>query len=89
MLLRIGLVTLAATATLLLAGPSLAEDQAAAPAPDSHEIVCKTSTTATGTRLGAHKTCMTRIEWQQQEQADREAVSQAQSSSLRARPPGS
>ena len=87
--MRIGLVTLAATATLLLTAPSFAEDQASSTPSDQNEIVCKTSSTATGTRLGAHKTCMTRAEWQQREQADRDAVTQVQSRSLTGAPPGS
>lgn len=87
--MRIGLVTLAAATVVLFTAPSFAADETPSGAPDRNEIICKEKATATGTRLGAHKICRTRTEWQQQEQTDRELVNQAQSSSLRAKPPGS
>lgn len=85
--LRIGLVTLAAATVVLFTAPSFAADETPSGAPDRNEIICKEKATATGTRLGAHRICKTRGEWLDQEQADRELVSQAQSSSLRAMPP--
>lgn len=88
--MRTTLILAAATA-VLLAAPAFAEDQTAVqptqPTTDN-PMMCKTEQAATGSRIGVRKICMTRSEWQAQEQGDRSTVDQAQSSSLRAAMPG-
>jgi len=48
----------------------------AAPNPDD-KVICKQEDT-TGTRLGAHKVCMTRAQWRVQAVQDRDVVKHAQ-----------
>lgn len=88
-MLRTALILAAATA-VLLAAPAFAEDQSGAPSQPSTDnpMLCKTQQAATGSRLGARKICMTRNEWRAQQENDRSAIDQAQSSSLRACAPG-
>ncbi len=40
-----------------------------APVEDPNERICKASGTPTGTRLGSHRICMTRKEWNDQDKA--------------------
>lgn len=81
---------LAAVTAVLLAAPAFAEDQNAQQSQPSADnpMICKNEQAATGSRIGARKICRTRNEWRAQEQNDRSTVDQAQSSSLRAAPPG-
>jgi len=44
---------------------------------DSNQVVCKTEDT-TGTRLGGHRTCMTRAAWEQQAQNAKDTTNSTQ-----------
>jgi hypothetical protein len=76
---------------VLFAPAAIASDQASTQSPrqqDPNEVVCKDATAETGSMLGRRKICMRRIEWQWQEQSDRDETSRAQSHSLASMPPG-
>lgn len=74
---------------ILLAAASPAVAQTAAPQPQTQpaaqpakkdpldKVVCKTEQTI-GTRLGGHRVCATVREWQEQQQANREALEKIQ-----------
>jgi hypothetical protein len=50
----------------------------AKPAYNPDEVVCKTSQ-VTGSRLGGHRVCRTRAEWDQQTREDRNTITNMQS----------
>ena len=52
------------------------------PSYDPNETVCKTSQ-VTGSRLGAHRVCRTRAEWDHQTREDRSTISNMQSQILK------
>ncbi len=49
----------------------------AAPKSNEDEVVCKQEK-VTGSRLGGHKTCMTRLEWAKQERSAKDATAHGQ-----------
>ena len=57
-------------------------------APDPNEIICKDAAAETGSTLGHRRICMTRLQWQQQNQDDRDEVNRAQLRSLDTAVPG-
>jgi hypothetical protein len=87
--LRIATFTLAAATTFILTAAAVAEEQPPTSPPNGNEMVCRQQPSATGSRLGARRVCMTQREWQDQQNAARDLGDQAQSSALRAKPPGS
>jgi hypothetical protein len=82
---------LVAGAALSLASAAFAADASPATAQasnDPNEVICKDAAAETGSMLGKRRICMSRAQWQAQQDSDRQEINNAQQHSLMARPAG-
>jgi len=79
MLKFVPLILIAAAATPAIAQAPAPQPQKVEPAKKNplDKVVCRTEQTV-GTRLGGHRVCATVREWQEQQQANREALEEIQ-----------
>jgi hypothetical protein len=74
---------MAAAAALFVAGSAYAADQSQ-PQPNAvdagNAVICKNQPSATGSRIGARKVCMTRNEWDQSRREAQEQINASQNS---------